>query len=337
MTFDMSVCIRWTKEEDETFKSYYGKISCEEICKRGLLPGRTPSALYNRADALKFKGGNRRILHSFDEQFWRIPSHINAYWAGEIAADGCIVHGHANTYTLHLQISVDDLEHLKKFKNAIGYTGDIKFYEKACSMSKNGAISHICYVSICRAAKWRQDLQDKWGITPRKTFNIIPPSLDNNVLRLCYLCGYLDGDGTITADYQKGFPLIRFTSCSAQILEWFQRVFDSLFPNTLLGPATSKSSPGRIKTHCNYYSISGFRAMKIFDIMSRLPVPKMDRKWKNPRILAILEDYKARFPAEWAQALPIESEISNYLSSLTPCSPVSSAPTPLSPCIPVQS
>jgi hypothetical protein len=308
----------WTEQEDKIFREHYGKMSCKDIVSRGLLPGRSVSSLSNKANELALKGGFRKITHSFDEEFWRTPNHINAYWAGEISSDGCIMENRPGSYTVQLQVSTKDLEHLKKFKDAIQFSGPIRFYSKVCSLSLAKNTSEICYVSISRGALWANDLRNIWGIIPKKTYHIVPPKVDDNILKLCFVAGYLDGDGTITADYKKGRPLIRFTSCSRVIVDWFASLFNQLFPDNLKGQGASKSTDHAATHNCHYYSVSGFRALKIVDVMSRLPVPLMDRKWKNSRILAIMEDSKKRFPEAWSRRLPIEDEIDSYVASHPP-------------------
>ncbi len=306
--------MRWTEEEYKIFKQHYGKISCKEIYDHGLLPGRSVSSLYNKADELDLEGGFRRITHSFDQNFWKEPNPLNAYWAGVISADGCIVENRPNAFVLQLQVAIKDIDHLQRFQDAIKFTGKIRFYKKTCSLVENDTVSEMCYISVSRAALWANDLKNKWGIIPKKTFHIVPPNIEDIILKFCFLRGYLDGDGTITADYNKGYPLIRFTSCSETIVRWFETLFNEYFPDSLNGKGSSKPTNDYGNGNCYYYSVCGFRALKVVEILSRLPVPVMTRKWENPRILEIMESYKKRYPEQWARRLPIEDEIDAFLA-----------------------
>ena len=38
------------------------------------------------------------------------------------------------------------------------------------------------------------------------------------------------------------------------------------------------------------------RAMVLIDMMQDFPVPKLDRKWKNPQVLAQIELQKQKYP-----------------------------------------
>jgi hypothetical protein len=303
----------WTTEEDIAFENIYGKISCEEICKRNLLPGRTQSALHNRANRLGLKNGNRKVLYSFNEKFWDVPNPINSYWSGELSADGCLQNNCRSIFVLSLQISINDLGHLKKFKNDIEYTGPITFDSRQSNLNPLKQLN-MCKVSLSRARVLVDVLRDTWGIIPRKTHHLAPPKLNSNILKLCFCRGFIDGDGTITADYTRNSPIIRFTSSALKILIWFKELFDNLFPASLIGHNGHEPTIKKYK-NCYYYSVSGGRCLKIVDIMSRLPTPVLDRKWNNPRFLAIMDRYKQKYPNVWAIRLPIEDEIDTFLST----------------------
>lgn len=329
---NMALQPNWTEEEDAILSKHWGIITAKKIHEMGLLPNRTLTGIRSRAKSRKIKSPLRAITHTSDHAFWDNPNPTNAYWAGEMASDGCIMklNGKSETYVLQLTISIRDIEHLAKFKEAVKYSGPIKTYFSTCSISsKNKFEKHeLCYLRICQMRKCEKVLREKWGIVPRKTYRVAPPALTDNMLKLCYICGYLDGDGTISADYDKGFPYIGFCSCSYQILNWFQEVFDDLFPCMLRGIPTALPRPRDSSKNCYLYTVSGFRALKIIDILSRLPLPFLQRKWKNPRILAIAEDYKQRYPNEWSIRLPIEDEIDAFLqkNNVTPSPSTTFAP-----------
>jgi len=127
-----------------------------------LLRKKTPTSKYN--------------IHTF--------SNINVhtcYWAGFIAADGCI-RSDRNTVSMHLGIK--DLNHLEKFKSYINLSSNIEIFNNSCR--------------ICISGKWFvEDLQHNFNITPVKSLTYIPPTLPKKLERHFWR-GYFDGDGSVT-------------------------------------------------------------------------------------------------------------------------------------------
>lgn len=99
-----------------------------------------------------------------------------AYWAGFIAADGCIVN-YGKNLSLKVGISIKDLSHLRKFK--IGK--NITFYKNSCWIE-------ISNLNLCL------DLE-KYNITPRKSLTLRFPKNINKKNIHHFMRGYFDGDG----------------------------------------------------------------------------------------------------------------------------------------------
>lgn len=60
--------------------------------------------------------------YNVNENFFSLDTPESFYWAGFIAADGCIL---KNLKVLEIGLGIKDKKHLKKFKSAIKYTGNI--------------------------------------------------------------------------------------------------------------------------------------------------------------------------------------------------------------------
>jgi hypothetical protein len=112
---------------------------------------------------------------------------LSAYWAGFIAADGCITND-----TVKICLNYDDLCHLEKFKNFVGSTHKIstntdKYYR--CEISfKNPTIIN--------------DLKNIYNITERKSLTYELPDIPENYFSH-YLRGYFDGDGCICESFSN--------------------------------------------------------------------------------------------------------------------------------------
>jgi hypothetical protein len=129
---------------------------------------------------------------------------------------------------------------------------------------------------------------------------------------LAWIKGYVDGDGclSITNDHKVCMGII--SSCPA-ILHWIKATIDPLFPTSYLD--REYSNVNKNATESWQYNVAGYRAFRVIDILSRLPIPELARKWKRPRLLELMAEAKANpsFAEAWAIRLPIEDEIDNYL------------------------
>lgn len=111
------------------------------------------------------------------------------YWAGFIAADGCIT---KETETLKICLHYDDTNHLEKFKEFVGSEHTIssntdKYYRSEIGF-KNKRIT--------------EDLKTYFNITPVKSLTYQMPSLEKEQVRH-FLRGYFDGDGCICESFSN--------------------------------------------------------------------------------------------------------------------------------------
>lgn len=113
-----------------------------------------------------------------------------AYWLGILASDGSLSRDR-NTITLCLK--AEDKGHIQKFIKFMGFSGEEKFKWGSCKGKKYPNY----YVAITRK-ELKQSLL-KYGIVPNKSnkdidfLRYIPYDL-----RLFFIFGYLDGDGSIS-------------------------------------------------------------------------------------------------------------------------------------------
>lgn len=127
-----------------------------------------------------------------NDNFFSQETPESFYWAGFIAADGCITEKLKNNKYfirgLSLELSILDIEHLQKFINAIEYTGDIKIYDKAAGR-KSASLRISSSIII-------NDLK-KFNIVPRKSLiYTFPQLLIDHKLVNHFMRGYFDGDGS---------------------------------------------------------------------------------------------------------------------------------------------
>lgn len=146
-----------------------------------------------------------RKYRALNREFFSTVTPESAYFAGFIAADGCII---GNSVSIGL--APKDEEWLEQFRRVAAIPQPIR-------TDKQGYVR--LYVT-CR--QWCDDLRHNFNITPRKSLTIRPPRLAG-ALAWAFVRGYFDGDGTVCRRYSG----IQLTSGSRPMLEWIAGVMGS--------------------------------------------------------------------------------------------------------------
>jgi len=124
--------------------------------------------------------------YTFDKYFFSRDNIESFYWAGFIAADGCLLDGR-NRKILTISLATKDRQHLKLFKQSIKFNGIIQ------EVSNKGFYS--CRVSI-ESHDIFNDLA-RFNVVPRKSLiYTFPKWLTNHPLVNHFMRGYNDGDGS---------------------------------------------------------------------------------------------------------------------------------------------
>jgi hypothetical protein len=182
---------RWTEEEKEILKQYYGRMTAEELSK-SVLPERKISAILSQAYECGLSGrGKDWMIPDHDHDYFSIPNQQSCYWAGFIAADGNV---HKNN--LLIALNRKDRSHLERFKADIKFTGNIYDRDFKNTYHKKG-YSEMSRLSITSARQIIDDLERHYNITPKKSLTLQPPNLTDDILIKCFLVGLIDGDGSI--------------------------------------------------------------------------------------------------------------------------------------------
>ncbi len=127
---------------------------------------------------------------TYNENFFNLDTPESFYWAGFIAADGC-VHKQktcTNPSVLSICLSAKDKDHLEKFKSSIKFTGNVYVYNR--KLSKPAAQIRVHSAKICKRL-------ERFNIVPRKTLiYTFPNELKSHPLINHFMRGYFDGDGS---------------------------------------------------------------------------------------------------------------------------------------------
>lgn len=177
----------------------------------------TPEALKSVAKVAKKYGLNKKTLTKYLKDkgveiksnkgtkllnykiFDVIDTEEKAYWLGFLYADGYIAR---NNNQIGLALSIKDLNHLQKYKNFIGWCGDIKIQETHAFNSKTHFNKDGEFLQMCRIIVTNEHMHNKLhylGCVPNKSLILKFPS-DEQVpkqFKLDFIRGYFDGDGTL--------------------------------------------------------------------------------------------------------------------------------------------
>ena len=225
--------------------------------------------------------------YTVNEEYFSVLNEENSYWAGFIAADGCI---HPIYYTKtpskyrkigsiktreHLNISIDvcDREHLETFKKCINFTGPVNDYNNNSKFGFSDS-SILATINIYNG-KIVSDLRDNFNITPQKSLTYIPPDLPLEC-SLPFILGLLDGDGSIyyvkrDKTYGVGFNGTRET------VSWVKNIIDHICPHS--SPKGHTAAQVRPSGSIFKYDIIGMRAIRLLDTFNGVKnTPRLERK-----------------------------------------------------------
>jgi len=209
----MKRIIAFSDSEIEFIKTNYGVITRREIAKK---LDRPEHQIKKMVKKLKLHSSlSFRMYTRNDNAFSNITLEA-CYWAGFIAADGCLY----NKRELRVCLSNADKGHLEKLRNFIGYTGPL-------AQSK---ITTNLYL-VVSSSQIYSDLNKNFNITPRKSLTLLPPIGLTYKQSLAYIIGYIDGDGSIgynSYTYKNGtkYKFLRLRIIGTPMtLNWINLIF----------------------------------------------------------------------------------------------------------------
>lgn len=232
--------------------------------------------------------------YSHNRNYFRIPTLVNCYYAGLIAADGCIlIDKHSGCRFCH-KVAVKDEIIIDNLIKELNHTG-----KKIYSQSKSPHSDNISKLVEIRVNCFNDNasyLKQYFNIEPNKTFRLGPINLTDKQLIMAFLCGSIDGDGSIEYKTQNNYESmnISFNSSSKDFIQWIEKTLNDYFP-VLPGKRIPVMNQHKKDKYYRIY-IGGLRAAIIIDTLSRLNVPKLARKWENPLILQYIQKQKLKFP-----------------------------------------
>lgn len=212
---------------------------------------------------------NGRRKYTINHEFFD-GSLLSCYWAGFIAADGCIIDGNGQ-HGVKIKLSEKDRPHLERFCLDAGSDSPVKSSERG-----------YCYVSL-HSAQWVRTLAQRLHITPRKSKTLRPPVGLTEAQALAFIAGLIDGDGCISYSRysygKKNSPVTEYPSIdvcgTTPMMDWVKGFMDKFVPsNRQAAVCFYKSGLARWKA-------GGKRAVEIKRCIEDLDLPLLARKWNR--------------------------------------------------------
>lgn len=267
----------WTSADDEIVKSMRldhvpYSIIAERLC-------RPLGSVIGRAAFLGIRDHRSVVSHEFNRSYFKNVTDESAYWAGFIAADGCICTGGCNGgKSVNIVLSEHDHCHLDLLRSCIGYDAPARVKNVHNITTVDGKIVRTdeivqSCVLLFHSNEIVSDLERIYNITSRKSLTLVPPNISCFRHQLSYAIGLLDGDGTIGSYATKNgrSHIIRWLGTRV-MMEWIKSIVEVIVP----GDSTVRNKGD---SNICLFSLVGKRAVEFVKVVSLLNIPKMKRKW----------------------------------------------------------
>jgi hypothetical protein len=153
--------------------------------------------------------------YAVNDKFFSRLNELSCFWAGFIAADGCIVQEGSKSDLLSIMIHGKDEQFLKQFMKDIKCDYPIYRYT-----SKIG--SPIISIRIT-SNQISHDLKHNFNITPRKSLTYKAPKLSDGLMKH-FIRGYIAGDGCVCLSKGQIYLDICGTkSTMSTFRNWFEK------------------------------------------------------------------------------------------------------------------
>jgi hypothetical protein len=254
----------WAKEEDLLLLENYQ----EDVNKiKKLLPHRSRKAIHHRWRLLVPEDDKReQRTYTVNMDFFSTPSILNSYWAGFIAADGCLTEG-KHLFSVGLQAR--DGYHLEQLAEDVGYSGTVRYFTDGDGYDKAAMF-------IWGVRQWFLDLEKYFSIAPRKSLTLIPPKIVDEEQIKSYIRGFVDGDGSVV--FKSSKKCLIGVCGTYEMMEWVKLWFEKWVPPNESNYKASNVC-GPYNTKIFYYKVHGNRALKVIQELLSVQTPYLKRKW----------------------------------------------------------
>jgi hypothetical protein len=219
--------------------------------------------------------GCSRRSYDLDIAYFSKPSIRNSYWAGIIAAYGCLTRNGA----LKLVLSARDRGHLEKLMSDLSFNGPIR--DSLTTTPGGHEATYSCL------AVWSKevllDLKHNFNLTERKTLTLLPPHRLPEPMVEAFIVGLLDGDGCIdTVDYSRRTLRLDIAGTLSVVL-WVKERFQRWCAADVRLPRIREHDGGTLYS----LRLQGRNAERVAVRLLAVDVPKLERKWSIARKMVV--------------------------------------------------
>ena len=297
----------WSNEEKELLKNLLDTGMYRHRDLPQFFPKRNFGTIRAQIIRMGLKTKHKNSCYVFDQDYFNQPTIINSYIAGYWMADGCIYKDNRdNKYSFRINLSLRDKSFIDLVQKEIKSNHKLRIYKKKSPGSDN--IYDYVSFGLGGIDNWIDPLFKYFGMCSQKTKRFPAPNLTDIKHKLAYILGYFDGDGSVSVGKDN---ILALSVCSSNktILEYIRDLFESFnIPRLNNAYGNNLILDARDNKSLYIYRVGGFRACVIYEILMRLNIPCLERKWKKLEILELVNTAKAR--PEW----PEESFFQNILN-----------------------
>jgi len=208
-------------------------------------------------------------------EYFKKLNRTSAYWAGYIAADGNIYTSNNRT-VLQIDIKIADKEHLEVFRRNIKCNSKVRIYKRTTTYSR-GIEKEYAHIGICNASEIAKTLLKVYNITERKSKTLKPPQNLDLIIKLAFIKGIIDGDGTIRINdkVKTGRPRLTLEICGTKdMLTWISTTFNDIIKDDISHVYFDKAS------NTYRYILTGLKAKQVLLKLHKIKTPELKRKWE---------------------------------------------------------
>jgi hypothetical protein len=268
--------VSWSAEDVALMRELHSDgVDRTELPKH--FPNRTERSVSVMASRLGLIGETQKKSLAMDHDFFRNPTAQSSYWAGFIAADGCITRdGKAVT----VKISQNDQHHLELLAQKVNFMGKIRSGASDARIINGVYTEPSPYTQMTVSSKnWVRDLQFNFSVTPRKSLTLKPPNIAVLDHKLAFLAGYIDGNGSISAQTTKDRNYTTLTVYGTrEVVDWAKASLGEFYtPQGVTLRSSVRHQGSGLKMWL--YSISGKNLTLLKRHIQGMGIPTMSRKW----------------------------------------------------------
>ena len=188
----------WTDLDIEYLKNNFCNHTKKELATA---LGRTENAIQLKANRIGLKREDKYFYRK--DYFNEITTADQAYWLGFLYADGCVSKekGKSSTYTVAIQLSIRDIDHLRNFNRDI--YGNVGITTKHVDTMYNGKRVHgdTCLIRLY-CSKMALDLISHGCCVNKSLIKDKPVGVPDKYM-WDFIRGYFDGNGSFSHSYNK--------------------------------------------------------------------------------------------------------------------------------------